>query len=206
MIPEELSVVGFDNIRITEYMTPPLTTIEMSERELVQIAFPALLQDVQREKPNPKGTEYVLKTGLVLRETTALNPRWSKRRERTEASMKQRIGDASEATIMRKRVGRFVAATIVVAGMALGAKAQMNPAAKDTFRADQMETVLYGAAYYPEYMPYERLGQGHRPDEEGGYQCGARGRVELGIVGAGRRTFEYAWMDQRRRRTAEGRN
>jgi LacI family transcriptional regulator len=76
VIPEELSVVGFDNIRITEYMTPPLTTIEMSGMELAQIAFHALLQDVQREKPNPKGTEYVLKTSLVLRETTALNPRW----------------------------------------------------------------------------------------------------------------------------------
>jgi beta-galactosidase len=25
------------------------------------------------------------------------------------------------------------------------------------FRPDQMNTVLYGAAYYPEYMPYERL-------------------------------------------------
>jgi len=25
------------------------------------------------------------------------------------------------------------------------------------FHPDKMETVLYGAAYYPEYMPYERL-------------------------------------------------
>ncbi len=75
VIPEELSVVGFDNIRITEYMTPPLTTIEMSGTELARIAFQALLQDVKREKPNPKGTEYLLKTSLVLRETTALNPR-----------------------------------------------------------------------------------------------------------------------------------
>ena len=27
---------------------------------------------------------------------------------------------------------------------------------KKTFRPDQMDTILYGAAYYPEYMPYER--------------------------------------------------
>jgi LacI family transcriptional regulator len=76
VIPEELSVIGFDNIRITEYMTPPLTTIEMSGTELARIAFQALLQDVRREKPNPKGTEYALKTTFVLRETTALNLRW----------------------------------------------------------------------------------------------------------------------------------
>jgi len=72
-IPRDLSVVGFDNIRITQYMLPPLTTVEMSQAEIARIAFHALLQDVQRGKPNPKGTEYVLKTNLVLRDTTALN-------------------------------------------------------------------------------------------------------------------------------------
>jgi len=74
-IPRDLSVVGFDNIRITQYMLPPLSTVEMSQAEIARIAFRALLQDVQRGKPNPKGTEYVLKTNLVLRDTTALNSR-----------------------------------------------------------------------------------------------------------------------------------
>ena len=77
VIPRDLSVVGFDNIRITEYMLPPLTTIEMSQTELARIACQALLQDVQRETPNAKGTEYVLKTSLVLRESTALNGKWT---------------------------------------------------------------------------------------------------------------------------------
>jgi LacI family transcriptional regulator len=76
-IPQDLSLVGFDNIWLTEYMLPPLTTIEMSQTELARIAFHALLKDVQREKPNPKGTEYVLHTNLVLRESTSLNARWS---------------------------------------------------------------------------------------------------------------------------------
>jgi LacI family transcriptional regulator len=76
-IPGDVSVIGFDNIRITEYTLPPLTTIEMSQRDIARLAFEALLQDVQREKPNPLGTEYVLKTSLVLRESTALSPRWS---------------------------------------------------------------------------------------------------------------------------------
>jgi LacI family transcriptional regulator len=77
VIPRDLSVVGFDNIRITEYMLPPLTTIEMSQTELARIAFRALLEDVQRKVPDPKGTEYVLKTGIILRESTALNANWS---------------------------------------------------------------------------------------------------------------------------------
>src|SRR5437667_4158660 len=38
---------------------------------------------------------------------------------------------------------------------ALPGKAQ----AREPFRADRMDTVLYGVAYYPEYMPYDRLEQ-----------------------------------------------
>jgi LacI family transcriptional regulator len=74
IVPHEISVVGFDNIRLSRYLLPPLTTIEMSQAELARLAFQALLQDVVREKPNPKGTEYILKTNFVLRDSTAMNP------------------------------------------------------------------------------------------------------------------------------------
>ncbi len=82
IIPRDLSVIGFDNIRISQYMSPPLTTIEMSQREIARLAFQALLEDVQRKTPNPKGTEYVLMTSLVLRESTALNLKWTGMRQR----------------------------------------------------------------------------------------------------------------------------
>src|SRR5271168_587023 len=77
MLPRDLSLIGFDNIRISQYMLPPLTTIEMSQSEIARLAFHALLEDVKRKTPNPKGTEYVLKTSLVLRESTALNAKWA---------------------------------------------------------------------------------------------------------------------------------
>jgi LacI family transcriptional regulator len=82
VIPRDLSVIGFDNIRITQYMLPPLTTIEMSQAEIARTAFQALLEDVQRKTPNPKGTEYTLMTSLVLRESTALNPKWAGLRQK----------------------------------------------------------------------------------------------------------------------------
>ncbi len=69
-----VSVVGFDNIRFSEYILPPLSTIQMSQAELARLAFQALLNDVKRETPNPHGTEYILKTDFVLRESTAMNP------------------------------------------------------------------------------------------------------------------------------------
>ena len=72
-IPGELSVIGFDNIHLAQYILPPLTTVEMSQAQLGRLAFQALLSDARREAPNPKGSEYVLKTSFVLRDSTALN-------------------------------------------------------------------------------------------------------------------------------------
>lgn len=71
-IPDGLSVVGFDDIRMDQFMLPPLTTVQMSQAELARLAFHALLSDVQRESPAASGTEYVLKTNLVLRKSTAM--------------------------------------------------------------------------------------------------------------------------------------
>ena len=73
-IPRDLSVVGFDDIRLAQFVLPPLTTVRMSQSELARLAFHALLSDVQRETPAPNGTEYALETSLVLRESTALAP------------------------------------------------------------------------------------------------------------------------------------
>jgi LacI family transcriptional regulator len=70
-IPDDLSLMGFDNIHISEFVLPPLTTIEMSQPELATLAFNALLTELQRETPNPNGTEYTLQTHLILRESTA---------------------------------------------------------------------------------------------------------------------------------------
>ena len=71
-IPRDLSVMGFDDIRLAQFMLPPLTSVQMSQPELARLAFHALLSEVERETPSPNGTDYVLKTNLVLRESTAL--------------------------------------------------------------------------------------------------------------------------------------
>jgi LacI family transcriptional regulator len=70
-IPENLSVVGFDDIRLTEFTTPPLTTVQMSQNELAKIAFRALLNEVDQLQAQQRHT-YELVTSLVLRRSTAL--------------------------------------------------------------------------------------------------------------------------------------
>jgi LacI family transcriptional regulator len=71
-IPEDLSVVGFDDIRLSEFTIPPLTTVQMSQKELARIAFQALLSEVECEPPLRERREYELTTSLVLRRSTAL--------------------------------------------------------------------------------------------------------------------------------------
>jgi LacI family transcriptional regulator len=71
-IPDDLSVVGFDDIRLAEFTTPPLTTVQMSQPELAKIAFQALLNEVECERRSPGCHKYELTTSLVLRRSTAL--------------------------------------------------------------------------------------------------------------------------------------
>jgi LacI family transcriptional regulator, galactose operon repressor len=74
VVPRDLSVVGFDNIRMSEFMIPPLTTVEMSQAELARIAFNALMEAVAQAGAGEGRREYPLNTNLVLRRSTALAP------------------------------------------------------------------------------------------------------------------------------------
>ena len=71
-VPEDLSVVGFDDIRLAEFIIPPLTTVQMSQRELARIAFQALLNEVGSDSSSREHHTYELNTNLVLRRSTAL--------------------------------------------------------------------------------------------------------------------------------------
>ena len=71
-IPTDLSVIGFDDIHLAQFVLPALTTVQMSQRELARLAFHALFEETKREQASPKGTEYMLTTHLVLRESTHL--------------------------------------------------------------------------------------------------------------------------------------
>ncbi|HEV2206505.1 MAG TPA: LacI family DNA-binding transcriptional regulator [Candidatus Acidoferrales bacterium] len=74
VVPNDLSIIGFDDIRFAQFATPPLTTVRMSQTEIARLAFNALLAEVQRKTPSPAGVEYTLTTSLVLRKSTAMAP------------------------------------------------------------------------------------------------------------------------------------
>jgi LacI family transcriptional regulator len=80
-IPGDLSVVGFDDIHLAQYMTPPLTTVRMSRSEIASLAFEALLNLVKVQGSESSGDAYEIKTNLVLRGSTALAPGRKGRRQ-----------------------------------------------------------------------------------------------------------------------------
>jgi LacI family transcriptional regulator len=71
-VPDSLSVVGHDDIRLARFFLPPLTTIRMSQIQLAKMAFHALLSEATRPTPSETGSEQVLQTNLILRKSTAL--------------------------------------------------------------------------------------------------------------------------------------
>jgi LacI family transcriptional regulator len=74
VIPRDLSVVGFDDIRFSSFTIPPLTTVQMSQTLLAEYAFKALIAGVEGKSSSPGGTEWELVTNLVLRGSTAIVP------------------------------------------------------------------------------------------------------------------------------------
>jgi LacI family transcriptional regulator len=95
-VPKELSVVGFDDTRLADFMIPPLTTVQMSQTELATLAFNALLKEVKRETPSPNGTEYILTTQLVLRSSTTFPISHNKVKSRSSSKRAGQTGTAGE--------------------------------------------------------------------------------------------------------------
>jgi LacI family transcriptional regulator len=67
-VPDDLSIIGFDNIHITQMTIPPLTTIQMSCFDLAKEAVMALRAHVEQTPAQKR--DYPIATQLVVRETT----------------------------------------------------------------------------------------------------------------------------------------
>lgn len=71
-IPEDISVIGFDDIELSGYTQPALTTVQVPRRELAATAFRSLFdrRDEVARKTVPT-QEYVIQPRLVVRRSTA---------------------------------------------------------------------------------------------------------------------------------------
>ena len=71
-IPEDLSVVGFDDLPAAQWVSPPLTTIRQPLVDMATAAAELVLSMAAGEAPAQQRVELV--TELVVRESTASPP------------------------------------------------------------------------------------------------------------------------------------
>ncbi len=89
---------------------------------------------------------------------------------------------------------------LIVAATAASAQgtASHNPSAKSkpAFAPDKMETILYGVAYYPEYMPYDRLDQDVELMQKAGITVVRVGESTWSTWEPRDGNFQFAWMQR----------
>jgi LacI family transcriptional regulator len=69
-VPADISVVGFDDIHLAQFMLPPLTTVQMSCKELATAAVQALRAGIEPAHPHAAQKEWPIATRLVVRRST----------------------------------------------------------------------------------------------------------------------------------------
>ncbi|MGY4676251.1 substrate-binding domain-containing protein [Pasteurella sp. P03HT] len=66
-IPQDISIIGYDNITLAQYMSPPLSTINQPKAELGKLAVETLLQRIKN--PTNSYRTFLLEPELILRES-----------------------------------------------------------------------------------------------------------------------------------------
>jgi DNA-binding LacI/PurR family transcriptional regulator len=73
-VPQDLSVIGLDDIDFAEFTLPPLTTIRLSRADLARAAFDALRMQAEDPRNPQMQREFLVSTSLVVRGSTAAPP------------------------------------------------------------------------------------------------------------------------------------
>jgi LacI family transcriptional regulator len=72
-VPEDVSIIGFDDIPIAGFLEPPLTTMRQPIRELGELATSIVIQSIGRSESTETGQSHrhLLSATLVVRESVA---------------------------------------------------------------------------------------------------------------------------------------
>jgi LacI family transcriptional regulator len=73
-VPQDLSLIGLDDIDFAEFTLPPLTTIRLSRVDLARAAFEALRLQAESPAGAKIQREFLVSTSLVVRGSTAAPP------------------------------------------------------------------------------------------------------------------------------------
>jgi DNA-binding LacI/PurR family transcriptional regulator len=101
-VPDDLSIIGFDDIHMAETIIPPLTSVQMSRLELAHAAVSALRAHVEHTSPK---REYQIDTHLVVRESTSF-PRGTMLHLRKNSGKGAETGKSTVSVATRKTRSR----------------------------------------------------------------------------------------------------
>jgi DNA-binding LacI/PurR family transcriptional regulator len=68
-IPQQLSIIGYDNCMYSAYFSPPLTTINQPKAKLAELAISTMIERI--ENPRQDGRMIMLEPNLVIRSSVA---------------------------------------------------------------------------------------------------------------------------------------
>ena len=72
-IPDDIALVGFSDSPIASLIDPPLTSVRQPAYEMGKAAAELLIQEIANGQPSPVPAKMILKTELILRESTLMN-------------------------------------------------------------------------------------------------------------------------------------
>jgi len=97
-VPEDISVIGFDDIELSTYIQPPLTTVRVSRTEIARTAFRALFH-LNQEAP-PEGAEFTVHPTLIERKSTGrMVPNGTQRKRKKTTDPGIRLGKAEKQDV-----------------------------------------------------------------------------------------------------------
>ncbi|MCE7792905.1 LacI family transcriptional regulator [Salipaludibacillus sp. CUR1] len=69
-VPEDISIIGFDDIQLTPYLTPPLTTMRQPKYEIGKLAAHVIFRVLEGDQVNE---HYTFDTELIKRESVRID-------------------------------------------------------------------------------------------------------------------------------------
>lgn len=71
-VPGDISVTGYDNISLSEFACPALTTVDIPREKIGHLSFEALMR--HQEDSSAQGSEFIIDPELVIRDSTGVPP------------------------------------------------------------------------------------------------------------------------------------
>jgi LacI family transcriptional regulator len=87
-VPDDISIIGFDDIHLAEFVYPPLTTVRMARNDLARAAFSALRSHVEPTHHSHAKKSWNIQTKLTVRQSTGYPPGAVVKKKATKKSAK----------------------------------------------------------------------------------------------------------------------